>query len=87
MLSTLVDAPLLEVARQLQQCKCYVGNDSGITHLAAMLGVPTIALFGPSDPTTWHPVGPSVRVIRAQALEHLGSDVVVEAIESFLSVQ
>ena len=87
MLKVLVDAPLLEVAQQLQQCRCYLGNDSGITHLAAMFGVPTVALFGPSDPTIWHPVGPSVRVIRAQALEHLGSDVVVEALESFLSVQ
>ncbi len=84
MLKMLVDAPLLEVAQQLQQCRCYLGNDSGITHLAAMLGVPTVALFGPSDPATWHPVGPSVRVIRAQALEYLGSDVVIEALESFL---
>jgi heptosyltransferase III len=87
MLKVLLNAPLLEVAQQLQQCKCYLGNDSGITHLAAMLGVPTVALFGPSDPATWHPVGPSVRVIRAQALEHLGSDVVIEALESFLSIQ
>jgi len=87
MLKVLVDAPLLEVAQQLQQCRCYLGNDSGITHLAAMLGVPTVALFGPSDPATWHPVGPLVRVIRAQALEHLGSDVVIEALESFLSIR
>jgi len=87
MLKVLVHAPLLEVAQQLQQCRCYLGNDSGITHLAAMLGVPTVALFGPSDPATWHPVGPSVRVIRAQVLEHLGSDVVIEALESFLSIQ
>jgi len=87
MLKMLVDAPLLEVAQQLQQCRCYLGNDSGITHLAAMLGVPTVALFGPSDPATWHPVGPLVRVIRAQALEHLGSDVVIEALESFLSIR
>ena len=86
MLKVLVDAPLLKVAQQLQQCRCYLGNDSGITHLAAMLGVPTIALFGPSDPAIWHPVGPSVRVIRAQALERLGSDVVIEALESLLSL-
>ena len=42
----------------------YVGNDSGITHLAAACGVPTIALFGPTDPLLWAPRGPAVRVIR-----------------------
>src|SRR5260370_14658811 len=35
---TLTNAPLLEVARHLQPCRCYLGNDSGITHLPAMLG-------------------------------------------------
>lgn len=86
MLKVLVHEPLLEVAQQLQQCTCYLGNDSGITHLAAMLGVPTVALFGPSNPAIWHPVGPSVRVIREQVLEHLAGDVVIDALESFLFV-
>lgn len=47
----------------------YVGNDSGITHLAAACGVPTIALFGPTDPRIWAPHGPYVRVIRWQAAD------------------
>ncbi len=64
MLTMLVDAPLIEVARHLTHCQCYLGNDSGITHLAAMLGLPTIALFGPSDPVVWHPVGPDSRLIK-----------------------
>jgi ADP-heptose:LPS heptosyltransferase len=42
----------------------YIGNDSGITHLAAACGVPTIALFGPTDPRLWAPRGPAVQVIR-----------------------
>jgi ADP-heptose:LPS heptosyltransferase len=42
----------------------YIGNDSGITHLAAACGVPTIALFGPTDPRIWAPRGPAVQVIR-----------------------
>jgi heptosyltransferase-3 len=42
----------------------YIGNDSGITHLAAACGLPTIALFGPTDPRIWAPRGPAVRVIR-----------------------
>ena len=39
MFKLLTNAPLLDVAQHLQQCKCYLGNNSGITHLAAMLGV------------------------------------------------
>ena len=41
----------------------YVGNDSGITHLAAATGTPTVALFGPTDPAVWAPRGPWIRVL------------------------
>ena len=58
----LVNAPLVEVAEQLQHYSVYLGNDSGITHLAAMLGLPTVVLFGPSSPTVWRPIGPHVQV-------------------------
>lgn len=43
----------------------FIGNDSGITHLAAFLGLPTVAVFGPSDPARWAPIGPAVRIIRS----------------------
>jgi len=82
MLMVLAHAPLLEVARQLRQCSCYLGNDSGITHLAAMLGVPTVAIFGPTDPKIWRPVGPFVNVIHEPRLEALSEDDVFEAILS-----
>lgn len=42
-----------------------VGNDAGPTHLAALMGVPTVAVMGPSDPARWSPVGPKVAVVRA----------------------
>lgn len=45
----------------------YAGHDSGITHLAAMLGTPTIAVFKNSDVSQWHPLGPTTKVIRYQA--------------------
>ena len=41
----------------------FIGNDSGVTHLAAFLGVPTVAVFGPSDPVRWRPIGPTVGVV------------------------
>jgi heptosyltransferase III len=83
MLKVLTNAPILEVARQLQQCRSYLGNDSGITHLAAILGIPTVAIFGPSDPTVWRPLGPSVKVIQEQALEDVPVDMVMEAVNVF----
>ena len=58
------DLPILDAAGILAGARLYVGNDSGITHLAAALGTPTIALFGPTDPHRWAPVGRKVKVIR-----------------------
>jgi ADP-heptose:LPS heptosyltransferase len=80
MLNVLIDAPLVVVAEHLQQCSCYLGNDSGITHLAAMLGIPTIALFGPSDPLIWRPLGPHVEVLQKPTLEQLPVNMVIESI-------
>jgi ADP-heptose:LPS heptosyltransferase len=51
------------VARVLSQSVAYLGNDSGITHLAAASWAPTVALFGPTDPRTWAPLGRMVRVL------------------------
>jgi ADP-heptose:LPS heptosyltransferase len=49
----------------LQEASLYVGHDSGITHLAAMLGAPTIALFKHTSVAQWRPLGPRVKVIEA----------------------
>ncbi|MFN9949074.1 MAG: glycosyltransferase family 9 protein, partial [Planctomycetota bacterium] len=61
--SFLADLPLPVVAARLAAAAVFVGNDSGTTHLAAMLGAPTVALFGPTDPAVWAPTGPRVRVL------------------------
>ncbi len=80
MFKMLTYAPLLEVAQHLQQCRCYLGNDLGITHLAAMLGVPTVAIFGPTDSKIWRPVGPFVKVIQGYSLGDVTVDEVMVAI-------
>lgn len=49
----------------LQEALLYVGHDSGITHLAAMLGAPTIALFRHTSVAQWRPLGPRVKVIES----------------------
>ncbi|MGA2479165.1 MAG: glycosyltransferase family 9 protein [Spirochaetia bacterium] len=60
-------APLSALAASLGRAWLYVGNDSGITHLAAASGCPTIALFGASDAAVWTPRGPRVVVIERPA--------------------
>ena len=56
--------PLASIAGLLTHVACYVGHDSGVTHLAAALGTPTVALFGPTDPARWASGGDAVRVVR-----------------------
>jgi heptosyltransferase-3 len=49
----------------LRHAGLFVGNDSGVTHLAAAWGAPSLALFGPTDPAIWAPVGRLVAVSRS----------------------
>ncbi len=57
---------LVELSATLAECAAFLGNDSGITHLAAAVGLPTTALFGPSDADVWAPRGRGgVKVLRA----------------------
>jgi heptosyltransferase-2 len=63
----------------LREAGCFVGHDSGVSHLAAAFGTPVLALFGPTDPAVWAPVGRHVQVLRApdQLMEDLSVDEVV----------
>jgi hypothetical protein len=76
------DLPVRVLAALLAQARLYVGNDSGITHLAAAYGAPTLALFGPTEPSQWSPVGPSVTVLRAPdgVLDRLSLAEILEAV-------
>jgi len=56
-------ANLFALAHILIRSRLFIGTDSGPTHLAASLGVRTIALFGPTDPAVWAPPQPWVRVV------------------------
>ena len=57
-------ASLSELFDLLQSASAYIGNDSGPTHLAAMIGRRTVAMFGPaSDVAAWAPQGPDVTVL------------------------
>jgi len=55
--------PLIE---RLRGACGFVGNDSGVSHIAGLLGVCTVTVFGPSDPVRWRPLGPRCRVARGE---------------------
>jgi ADP-heptose:LPS heptosyltransferase len=57
---------LLQLAAVMEGCRLFIGNDSGITHLAAAVGLPTLAIFGPTDPKIWSPRGKKTVVIRKE---------------------
>jgi ADP-heptose:LPS heptosyltransferase len=71
----------------LARAAAYVGNDSGVTHLAAAWGAPTVALFGPTDPAVWSPVGPRVTIVRGPnaRMDGIAVDVVAARIAPLLA--
>lgn len=64
---TCPDLPSL--SDHLRTARLFIGPDTGPTHLAAQLGIPTLAIFGPTDPRIWAPVGPKVHVLVADSSE------------------
>jgi ADP-heptose:LPS heptosyltransferase len=62
--AVMLQTPALPVlAAIIKQCALYMGNDGGITHLAAAAGIPVVAIFGPSDSRIWGPRGEKVSII------------------------
>jgi ADP-heptose:LPS heptosyltransferase len=78
---------LADLAVWIAGARLYIGNDSGITHLAAAAGVPVIAIFGPSSPKTWAPRGENVTVLHAKQLEALHIEGVVAAANRLLDAR
>ncbi|UCE54658.1 MAG: glycosyltransferase family 9 protein [Desulfobacterales bacterium] len=57
---------LVELVTLLRTAGGYIGNDSGASHLAAFLGLPSVIIFGPADPERWKPNGPFVEMVRPE---------------------
>lgn len=77
-----LDHPSLpSLARTLAVARLFIGNDSGVSHLAAAVGAPTVALFGPTSSEIWAPDGERVRVVRSPtgAMTDLPLQAVVKA--------
>ena len=57
---------LLEVYAYIKQCKIFIGNDSGLMHIAASSGICTLGLFGPSLESRYAPKGKKAYFIRTK---------------------
>ncbi len=80
--------PLTTLTRELASCRLFLGHDSGVSHLAAACEVPSILLFGPTDPATWAPPAPHVTILRAEpdpALASLSPARVQQAVRTALA--
>ena len=75
--------PLEALISRLAECRLFLGHDSGVSHLAAACGIPSILLFGPTDPAIWAPPAADVRVLqRGPNLSAITIDEVEAAIEA-----
>jgi heptosyltransferase-3 len=74
---------LWDLGRWLAAARIYIGNDSGITHLAAAVGAPVVAIFGPTDPAVWAPRGGRVQIV-AGSLDEISVDQVLQAVRDVL---
>jgi len=61
------DLDLETVVGLMSHVHRFVGHDSGMTHLAGLFGIPTVALFGPTNPARWAPRGRHITVVQAEA--------------------
>ena len=76
------DLPLAGLARRLAGCRLFVGNDSGISHLAAAVGAPAVAIYIATDPRIWGIRGAHARQVTGQASAAAVAAVCEELLES-----
>ncbi len=83
----IADCSLYTAASLLSRCSLYIGNDSGFSHLAAATGCRVLALFGPTNPVVWAPLG-NVEIVSAgfpAPIDRIAVDTVFRKAVSLLS--
>ncbi|HEX3408783.1 MAG TPA: glycosyltransferase family 9 protein [Candidatus Binataceae bacterium] len=85
-LPVLTHLELAEVAALARLAAGFVGNDSGVSHLAAAAGAPGVVLFGPTDPARWRPLGDTT-VIRQEPLNSITPAAVAAALSELISIR
>ncbi len=80
---------LLTAAAVLRRCALFIGNDTGLMHIAAAIGAPTLGLFGPSPIEKYAPWGPCTAVVRTEdppesmfgpGFNHLTTDTLMDSL-------
>jgi heptosyltransferase III len=82
-LSVASNTELGELAGIAYFARCFIGNDSGVSHLAAALGARGLVIFGPSDPERWRPLG-DVKIIQREPLEGLLPEMIWPLVEDLM---
>jgi ADP-heptose:LPS heptosyltransferase len=81
-----LDLPTVAAIARL--ASVFVGNDSGVSHLAAAVGAAGVVIFGPTDPARWRPLGPggdaSIRILRREPIDSIEVREVADAISKFV---
>jgi heptosyltransferase-3 len=89
---------LPRVAALLRRCRVYLGNDSGISHLAGVVGARGVVVFGPTDPAVWAPRSQRLQILHAPGncvhcgpgrfcVHQLAADQAIAALAAIESVQ
>jgi lipopolysaccharide heptosyltransferase III len=83
--TVLKDLELPTVAAIARLATAFVGNDSGVSHLAAAVGASGVAIFGPTDPARWRPLGSGqIIILRGEPIDSVEVRDVAEAISKFV---
>lgn len=79
-------ATYVDLLTECSRARLFIGNDSGPAHLAGIVGIPTLALFGPMSPRRWKPLGPRVQSIEGP-LERISVQDVMDGAASLLNAE
>lgn len=80
----IVESDLEEALTKIADAALYVGNDGGMTHAAAAIGVPTVAIFTATNPAVWRPLGDHVTVVAPESRDCSLSAVAVEHVRQII---
>ena len=84
--AVLKDLDLPTVAAVARIAAAFVGNDSGVSHLAAAVGASGVAIFGPTDPVRWRPLGSGqIEILRREPIDSIEVREVAGALLKFVA--